>query len=85
MGLYDNMRAVIGSHLPCEPSFRAVLFGDLAGYFENVKTIKSFSPDEIVLSLKSGGLRVCGKNMYIKKFCAGDVVICGKIRAVEKL
>lgn len=85
MGLIDDMRSSLLGNIPCEPPFRVVLFGDCAGYFENVKTIKSFSPDEIVLVVGRGGLKVTGKDMFIKKFCGGDVVVCGKIKSVEKL
>ena len=34
--------------LPREPCFRAVLFGDGAGYFENVRAIKYYTPEEFV-------------------------------------
>ena len=85
MSFFDNMRYCISENIPCEPSFRVVLFGECAGYFENIKTIKSFSPEQIILVVKNGGLAVSGANMFIKKFCAGDLVICGKIKSVEKL
>ena len=85
MGFFDDMRTCIFGATPCEPSFRVMLFGDCAGYFESVKTIKSFSPEEVVLGIKGGGLKVTGTGLYIKKFCSGDVVVCGKIKSVEKL
>ena len=69
--------------IPKEPLFRAVLFGESAGYFENVSGLRSYSPCEIIFNLKKGGIRVTGENLYLKKYCMGDVVVCGKISAVE--
>ena len=71
--------------MPANCYYRAVLFGDSAGYFENVKSIVSYEVKEVVLSLKNGGLRIKGKDLYIKKYCEGDVVICGKILSVERI
>lgn len=70
--------------LPIEPVYRAVLFGDCAGYFENVKSIVSFSECEIILSLSKGCLKITGEKLYIKKYCLGDVAICGKIKGIER-
>ena len=64
------------------PTFRAVLFGDRAVYLENVKRLISYDVQEIVLGVKKGVVKVQGKDLYVKKFCDGDVVICGKISAV---
>ena len=68
-----------------EANFKAMLFGDTAGYFENVKAIKSFSQTEIVLRLKSGGIIITGENLYIKKYCEGDIAVCGKILKLERV
>ena len=73
------------NELPSSPSFRAVLIGESAGYFENIKSIVSFSNEQIVLAIKNGTLKICGKNLYIKKYCSGDVVVCGKIKSLEKI
>ena len=84
MGFIDNIKECFSEwELPKEPCFRAVLFGESAGYFENVSSIFSYSENEIVLSLKKGGLKILGEKLYIKKYCMGDIVICGKIRLVE--
>ncbi len=86
MGFIDNIRACFSpEEMPKEPIFRAVLFGDRAGYFENVSGIKSYTEEEIALTLKNGGLVIRGKELYVKKFCAGDVVICGKILSVQRV
>ena len=86
MGLIDEINnCFCQNELPNNPSFRAVLIGDNAGYFENVKSIVSFTNEEIVLSLKNGALKIIGNGLYIKKYCLGDVVVCGKIRSLEKV
>ena len=83
MSLIDSMKSCFGTEeLPTEPIFRAVLFGDTAGYFENVKSIVHYSPEEICLCLKKGVLKIQGAGLYIKKYCSGDIVVCGKIKAL---
>ncbi len=86
MSLIDNIKnCFCQNELPLDCLYRAVLFGESAGYFENVKSIVSYEKEQVVLSLKNGGLRVSGKDLYIKKYCLGDVVICGKIKSVERI
>ncbi|MBQ9734876.1 MAG: YabP/YqfC family sporulation protein [Clostridia bacterium] len=85
MGFIDSIKECFTSEeLMNEPIFRAVLFGDGAAYFENVKTILHYDVEEIGLGLKKGKIVVRGQGLYVKKYCAGDVVICGKIKSVEK-
>ena len=81
----DIKNCFTADELPKEPIFRAVLFGDSAAYFENVLTIARYSPEEIALSLKRGGIVVSGANLYVKKYYAGDVVICGKINSIQRI
>ena len=79
MGFIESIKSCFsGEELPVEPIFRAVLF-------ENVRSILHYEIEEIALSLKKGGLVIRGDNLYIKKYCAGDVVICGKIKSVERV
>ncbi len=85
MGIIENVLSGLGEKIPYEPSFKVVILGDCAGYFENICGIRSYSPEEITLSIKRGGITVRGKELYIKKYCAGDVVICGKISSVERV
>ena len=86
MSLIDSIRdCFCQNELPLDCAYRAVLFGESAGYFERVKSIVSYEKEEVVLSLKCGGLRVKGRDLYIKKYCEGDVVICGKILSVERI
>lgn len=70
--------------IPAEPLFRAVLIGDGALYLEGVRSIKSYTPQKIELRLKKGGLVVSGEELYIKKYCAGDAAVCGKILSIKR-
>ena len=84
MSFIDEIKGCFDlNELPMNPRFRAVMFGDCAVYVENVKTIASYHSEEILLCIKGGGLLIRGKNLYVKKFCAGDVAVCGKICSVE--
>ena len=86
MGFIDNILSSVGAeHFPAEPCFKIMIFGDSAGYFENITGIKYYTPEEISLCIKKGGITVRGENLFIKKYCAGDVVICGKITSLERV
>ena len=63
-------------------AYRAVVAENYA-YFKNVKGIKSYKEDEIVLFLKKGEMCVRGERLALKKFGLGDVVIVGKIDAFD--
>ena len=67
-----------------EPSFRAVLFGDSAMYLECVKSISRYSPEEIAILLKKGQIIIKGEKLYVKKYCGGDLVVCGEIKSIER-
>ncbi len=84
MSFIENIKENLGEEL-CPPTYRALIFGDNAVYFEGVKSITSYDDKEIVLALKRGSLRLYGKNMRIKKYCAGDVVVCGVILKLERV
>lgn len=86
MGFIDDIKKCFSAdELPLEPVYRAVMFGDCALYLENVRSIVKYAPEEIAVCLKKGGLKVTGSNLYVKKYCAGDLVICGKIKSVERI
>ena len=71
--------------LACEPLYKVIFFGDSAMYMENVRCIVSYSPECLIVSLKRGGLKIVGENLYVKKFCGGDVAVCGKIIKMERI
>ena len=86
MGFIDDIKKCFSSsELPIEPVFRAVIFGDCALYLENVRSIVKYTSEEISISLSKGGLNVLGNNLYVKKYCAGDLVVCGKIKTIERI
>lgn len=86
MGFIEDIKACFApDELPKEPIFRAVMFGEAAVYFENVYSILCYTQCEISFCLKKGGIVVSGENLYIKKYCAGDLVICGKIKKIERV
>lgn len=84
MSFIDNILENVGVCETDRGKFRYTVFGEVAGYFENIAGIRYYTEEEIALCLKRGGITVRGENLYIKKFCGGDVVICGKIISVEK-
>ena len=86
MGFIEDVKKCFSSsEMPIEPVFRAVMFGDCALYLENVRSIIKYTSEEISLSLKKGGLNVNGSNLYVKKYCAGDLVVCGNIKSIERI
>lgn len=65
-----------------EQQSKITLIGDVAGYFENVKSIKKYSKEEIIILLKREVITVGGEGLYIKKYCEGDLAVCGKIKSI---
>ena len=83
MGFIEQVKTdLISNGYPYPPTYRVVLMGSSVGYFENVVGISLFSQEKIVLSLKKGSISIVGKGLWIKKFCCGDLTICGKIDSV---
>ena len=68
-----------------EPSFRALLIGNESVYFENVSSIKSYSQNKIELIIKKKEIKIDGENLIIKKYCQGDLLICGKIQTLSTI
>ncbi len=86
MGFIDEIKGTFSaSEIPIDLSYRAVIFGDDAVYVEKVKRIISYEPTEMNFSLKKGGLRIRGSKLYVKKYCMGDICVCGKITAIERI
>lgn len=86
MSFIDDIKGCFcNEEMPVNLPFRAVMFGDNAIYVENVKTIAKYQCDEVVLLLKRGGLSIRGEGLYLKKYCAGDVAVCGKICLIERI
>ena len=86
MGFIENIKECIGiDTTTVNPVYRAVIFGDKAVYLEGVKHIASYTKQEIVLSLKHGSVKIVGEQLYVKKYCEGDIVVCGKILGLTRL
>ena len=83
MSFVDEVLNVFGGE-DLAPAFRVMILGDSAAYVEGVKSIKSYSEDKIELFIKKGGIKITGEGLYIKKYCAGDLAVCGKIKSVER-
>lgn len=61
---------------------RVTLFGTAGGLIEGVKRIVCYTPSEIRLQLKKGGLTIVGEGLKIKKYGDGEVALVGKITEV---
>ena len=86
MSFIDNIKNCINSwENPNLSEFRLVSFGFRSVYFENVASIVSYTKEQIVLGLKKGALKIEGKELCIKKYCGGDVVVCGEIKKIERV
>ena len=64
---------------------KITIIDDVGAYIDSVKSIKSYSKDEIILLTKNAEIIIKGKDLMIKKYCEGDVAICGKITSLEKI
>ena len=67
------------------PAYKVMLIGESAAYIEGVKAIKSYSQGQIELFMKKGEMKITGEGLFSKKYCAGDLAVCGKIKALEKI
>lgn len=83
MSFMDEMLKVFGGE-GAAPTFRVMLIGDGAAYAEGVKAIKSYSQEKMEILIGKGEMRITGEGLFVKKFCAGDLAVCGKIKSIEK-
>ncbi|MBQ9485448.1 MAG: YabP/YqfC family sporulation protein [Clostridia bacterium] len=82
MGFIEEIKNVFGED--ALPEFRVMLFGN-AVYAEGVKAIKSYSQEKIEVFINKGELKITGEELFVKKYCAGDLAVCGKIKSIEKI
>ena len=54
-----------------------------AGYFEGVKGLVKFTPEQIILQTRIGEIYLSGEDLSVKKYADGDLYIDGKIRALS--
>ncbi|MBR2903884.1 MAG: YabP/YqfC family sporulation protein [Clostridia bacterium] len=62
---------------------RCVWKPDGEGYFQGVKTLVKFSPEEICVRTLKGEVQVTGRQLTVKKYADGDLYIGGKITALK--
>ena len=85
MSFIEDVKNLFGpSEFPESPEFRAVIFGERAVYLEGIKSIKEYSEEKIELSVKRGTVTVSGEKLYVKRYCMGDMAICGKIKSLTR-
>lgn len=85
MGFIDNIMENLGLDGLAEGvKSKMIVVGFESAYFEGVKSILGFASDEISLRLKNEKLTIKGKDLSVKKFCEGDVIVCGRITAIER-
>ncbi len=64
---------------------RCILSLGGGGYFEGVKAVGEFSPERILLSFHKSEVEIEGENLFIKKYCEGDLAISGRVRQIRVL
>lgn len=83
MSFIDEVLSVFGGEnaatLP-----KVTLLGWQSAYFEGVKAIKSYSRDKIEVFALKGEIKITGEGLVVKKYCAGDLAVCGKIKSIER-
>lgn len=84
MRLFEEIMSVLGPD--GEVLFggaKVVLYAGKCAYFENVKSISSFSDGELVLSLKEGSVTAEGSGFSIVRYGDGDLLLKGDVRSVR--
>ncbi len=85
MSFIEDVKNIFGpDEFPASTAFRAMLFGDRAVYVEGVKSLRSYSDSKIEMLVKNGTITVCGEKLYVKRYCMGDMAVCGKIKSLTK-
>ena len=85
MSFIEEVKNMLGAdNFPASPAFRAVMFGDKAVYLEGVRSIREYSENRIEVSVSKGTVTVSGEKLYVKRYCMGDMAICGKIKSLTR-
>lgn len=64
---------------------RCIIVPEGGGYFEGVKYVEDFSADKIVVRFPKKSMEIEGVDLFIVKYCDGDLQIGGKILALRLL
>lgn len=83
MRLYDEIFKKADGEL--YPSPKCLIVPNGNGYFEGVKQVGEFTPERVDIYFRGVSVRVDGAELSIKKYCDGDLELCGKIISVSVL
>ena len=74
---------VLGEELsPC--LYKYSVSADKSVRIEGVKAIGNLSPSTVTLVVKGGELVVTGKDLSIKSYCYGDLILGGAVFLIEE-
>lgn len=62
---------------------RAVWLLGGGAYFQGVKAVGEFSTTQLTLFFAKGQAEVVGDELFIRKYCDGDLSLDGKIQSVQ--
>ena len=85
MNLLENIVDMLGlKDFAYGNGFTLIIINENSAYIQGVKRIEGYTSEKIAVVTKKCKLTVYGKNLCVKKFCMGDMAICGKIEKTEK-
>lgn len=82
MRLYDEIFAQADGLFP---SARCLVVPNGEGYFQGVKSLGDFSPERVEVYFSKKAIAIEGEELWVKKYCDGDLVLGGKIKAFSLL
>ena len=83
MAILENILDGLGIDREIRPyPYRFSVFGRVGGWFEGIEGMESFSPEEVVLRLKKGKLRVSGRDLAVRKYGEKEIARGGEILSV---
>ncbi len=86
MLLIDNiLKGLLGDGNDLSGQYKILLIGEVGCYCSDVKALKEYSSEKVTVLVKNGGVEISGNNLYIKKYCGGDLFVCGRILRLERL
>ncbi len=85
MRLFEEIAERLGLDEEIVSGDKVILFPGRCVCFENVKSVLSFSPSAVEVSVRCGVLRAEGEGIRAEQYSGGDLVLSGKIVKVEKI
>lgn len=83
MRLFTEIRKTLSAEESVARVLYTVVDGG-GGYFQNVRRLTEFSPSRIVMRGREGTLLVEGEQLSLGKYFAGDLVVRGTIKRIER-